>query len=77
MATTLRKILDRHMQSDIDAFMPWNFAKWLTHIPKGDGRSPMDDLSRGLEEAKQVLLNRECNGVSGGDSSGFSLTGPA
>jgi len=26
MATTLRKILDRHMQSDIETLMPWNFA---------------------------------------------------
>ena len=27
IAATLRKILDNHMQSDIDALMPWSFAK--------------------------------------------------
>ena len=27
LAATLRKILDQHMQSDIDGLMPWNFAK--------------------------------------------------
>ena len=26
IAATLRKILDQHMQSDIDGLMPWNFA---------------------------------------------------
>ena len=27
IAATLRKILDQHMQSDIDGLMPWNFGK--------------------------------------------------
>ena len=27
LAATLRKILDQHMQSDIDGLMPWNFGK--------------------------------------------------
>jgi len=27
IAATLRKILDQHMQSDIDSLMPWNFGK--------------------------------------------------
>jgi transposase len=27
IATTLRKILDQHMQSDIDSLMAWNFGK--------------------------------------------------
>jgi len=27
IAATLRKILDQHMQCDIDELMPWNFAE--------------------------------------------------